>query len=276
MAVGMATVVVEFRESNDDAAFGNGLGRAAPSGGRVRAAGTVKAVALFADPAMARRPAVEGSCGAGGLHRPTSPLASVGNGGGWLNRAPRSRSGASSVGVEWCGVRSPCKWCEYCRWHLGASAVDALVDRGSEVKILLRSSASNGDALGHLYQCQVFAGFPEINCAVNARMSSSSDVSATMPCSRSAPQGRGQQGRGKTVGVADTSSSDESGALNDGPTMALVEEHLAAMAMDMGQELSRKIPIIEISNVRLFALHLCGSALASNPQMYGGRATKIM
>lgn len=71
--------------------------------------------------------------------------------------------------------------------------------------------------------------------AQNARMSSSSDVSATMPCSRSAPQGRGQQGRGKTVGVADTSSSDESGALNDGPTMALVEEHLAAMAMDMGQ-----------------------------------------
>lgn len=71
--------------------------------------------------------------------------------------------------------------------------------------------------------------------AQNARMSSSSDVSATMPCSRSAPQGRGQQGRGKTVGVADTGSSDESGALNDGPTMALVEEHLAAMAMDMGQ-----------------------------------------
>uniref|UniRef100_A0A0E0AT94 Uncharacterized protein n=1 Tax=Oryza glumipatula TaxID=40148 RepID=A0A0E0AT94_9ORYZ len=213
MAVGMATVVVEFRGSNDDAAFGNGLGRAAPSGGS------------------------------------------------------RWRQGG---------------------WHLGASAVDALVDWGSEVKILLRSGASNGDALGHrspsrrccfwipLYQCQVFAGFPEINCAVNARMSSSSDVSATMPCSRSAPQGRGQQGRGKTVGVADTDSSDESGALNDGPAMALVEEHLAAMAMDMGQELSRKIPIIEISNVRLFALHLCGSALASNPQMYGGRATKIM
>ncbi|EEC83266.1 hypothetical protein OsI_28597 [Oryza sativa Indica Group] len=56
-----------------------------------------------------------------------------------------------------------------------------------------------------------------------------------MPCSRSALQGRGQQGRGKTVGVADTGSSDKSGALNDGPTMALVEEHLAAMAMDMGQ-----------------------------------------
>uniref|UniRef100_A0A0D3GYE9 Uncharacterized protein n=1 Tax=Oryza barthii TaxID=65489 RepID=A0A0D3GYE9_9ORYZ len=231
MAVGMATVVVEFRGSNDDAAFGNGLGRAAPSGGRVRAAGTVKAVALFADPAMARCPAVEGSCGAGGLHRPTSPLASVGNG----------------VGVEWCGVRSPCRWCEYCRyrsvcrWHLGAFAVDALVDWGSEF--------------------------------INARFSPLF-LKLTVPLS--APQGRGQQGRGKTVGVADTGSSDESGALNDRPAMALVEEYLAAMAMDVGQELSRKIPIIEISNVRLFALHLCGSALASNPQMYGGRATKIM
>uniref|UniRef100_I1QH73 Uncharacterized protein n=1 Tax=Oryza glaberrima TaxID=4538 RepID=I1QH73_ORYGL len=166
MAVGMATVVVEFRGSNDDAAFGNGLGRAAPSGGS------------------------------------------------------RWRQGG---------------------WHLGAFAVDALVDWGSEF--------------------------------INARFSPLF-LKLTVPLS--APQGRGQQGRGKTVGVADTGSSDESGALNDRPAMALVEEYLAAMAMDVGQELSRKIPIIEISNVRLFALHLCGSALASNPQMYGGRATKIM
>uniref|UniRef100_A0A0E0GGB8 Uncharacterized protein n=1 Tax=Oryza nivara TaxID=4536 RepID=A0A0E0GGB8_ORYNI len=47
------------------------------------------------------------------------------------DRAPRSRSSASTVGVGWCGVRSSCRWV-------------------SEVKTLLCSDASNGDALSWL------------------------------------------------------------------------------------------------------------------------------
>uniref|UniRef100_A0A0D9ZVB0 Uncharacterized protein n=1 Tax=Oryza glumipatula TaxID=40148 RepID=A0A0D9ZVB0_9ORYZ len=121
--------------------------------GMVRAAGIAMSVVLFTDPAMAPRPAVEETCSAGGLHRQMLPLwhrlATVVQG-GWPDRDPRSRSSASSVevgGVESIrragGVNDA-----VCRWYLGASAVDALVYRVSEVKTLFRSSASNGDALG--------------------------------------------------------------------------------------------------------------------------------
>jgi hypothetical protein len=127
--------------------------------GMVMAAGTVMAVALFADPATARHPAVEGSCGTGGLHRPMLPswrrLATMVQGGrsdlaplGPDLAHPQSGSG----GVESChhagGVNNAGTF-SVCRWHFGASVVDALVDRVSGVKALLRSGASNGDALGH-------------------------------------------------------------------------------------------------------------------------------
>uniref|UniRef100_A0A0E0PMV7 Secreted protein n=1 Tax=Oryza rufipogon TaxID=4529 RepID=A0A0E0PMV7_ORYRU len=105
--------------------------------GMVMAAGMAMAVAEFADPAMVRRPTVEGSCGVGGLSiarccRLWRLLAMVMQG-GQPDSAPLGPDLARPQSeVGWCGVRSSCSW------HLGASAMDALVNRVSEVKTLLR------------------------------------------------------------------------------------------------------------------------------------------
>uniref|UniRef100_A0A0E0CHN7 Uncharacterized protein n=1 Tax=Oryza meridionalis TaxID=40149 RepID=A0A0E0CHN7_9ORYZ len=73
--------------------------------------------------------------------RPTSPV-SAGDGGERRTADlgfPRSRSGAFLVGVEgWCIIWSLCRYPSVCTRHLEASVLDALVDRVSEVKTLLR------------------------------------------------------------------------------------------------------------------------------------------
>uniref|UniRef100_A0A0D9ZZK2 Secreted protein n=1 Tax=Oryza glumipatula TaxID=40148 RepID=A0A0D9ZZK2_9ORYZ len=102
--------------------------------GMVMAAGMAMAVAEFADPATVRRPTVEGSCGAGGLsitrcYRLWRLLAMV-----QIWRVLSRRSGGVESGRRAGGVNSAGTF----RWHLGASAMDALVDRVSEVKTLLR------------------------------------------------------------------------------------------------------------------------------------------
>uniref|UniRef100_A0A0E0DBL0 Uncharacterized protein n=1 Tax=Oryza meridionalis TaxID=40149 RepID=A0A0E0DBL0_9ORYZ len=143
MVAGMATAVAEFRGSGDGAASGGGRGEllqtaVADGGGNGNGGGDGDGGGIV-------RGYGDGAASGGGRivrHRwPPSPdatlVASAGDGGARRtvgSGSSRSRSSASSVGVGW--------------WHFGASVVDALVDRVSEVKTLLRSGASNGDALG--------------------------------------------------------------------------------------------------------------------------------
>lgn len=157
MVAGMAIAVAELRGSGDGAASGGGRGellqtavadgggdgdgsRDGDGGGVVHGSGDSTA------------------SGSGRIVRhwwPPSPdatlVASAGDDGA-RRTVGSSSSRSGSGGVESChraGDVNNADTFSVCRWHFGASIVDALVDRVFGVKTLLRSGASNGDALGH-------------------------------------------------------------------------------------------------------------------------------